>query len=243
MILKYHLSIAFTAYNSAKNLNMQFKRIFAECDNEKFKNFLEIVISDNCSKDSTRKVVKFFIRKSRQKKNITIKYYRNKKNLGFSRNFIKLIKLVNAKYCILMNDDDYPDKGFYKEIFSNIKTRDSKTMLITPLSKYRKYYPSIFGFNKVSYIINRGSILSGIILKAKQMKKYKSYSKSLYPQTELFLDYFLKHGAEDLNMNANLKNVDTKIKLKERFNDRMQRGKDLAFFDKIKISEKFCKKQ
>ena len=44
-------------------------------------------------------------------------------------------------------------------------------------------------------------------------------------------------------MNANLKNVDTKIKLKERFNDRMQRGKDLAFFDKIKISEKFYKKQ
>ena len=37
-----------------------------------------------------------------------------------------------------MNDDDYPDKGFYKEIFSNIKTRDSKNYAHNSFVKIQK---------------------------------------------------------------------------------------------------------
>ncbi len=242
MRLENKLSICYTAFNSAQNLNKQFKRIFNECDNVKYKNFLEIVISDNCSTDNTKKIVNYFIKKSKQKKNIVIKYSRNKKNLGFSNNFIKLTKLVSTKYSLFMNDDDYPQKGFYREIFAKIQSKSSNTMLITPIANSRKYYPSFFGFNKVSYIINRGSILSGIILKSEQMKKYKFYSKNLYPQTELYLDYFLKHDFEDLEINSVLKNMDVKNIIKYKFNDRMKRGNDLAFFDKIEILEKFYKK-
>ena len=52
--------------------------------------------------------------------------------------------------------------------------------------------------NIISYIISRGSIFSGIILNTKCIK-YKSYLKTLYPQVELFLDYYINHGMKDLS--------------------------------------------
>ena len=73
-------------------------------------------------------------------------------------------------------------------------------MYIAPIHS-RKYYHSLFGKNIISYIISRGSIFSGIILNTKCIK-YKSYLKTLYPQVELFLDYYINHGMKDLSMNS-----------------------------------------
>jgi len=241
MSSKSKLSIAFTTYNSAKNLKKQFNRIFNECDNSKFKNFLEIILSDNCSTDDTIKIINFYKKKSQKKKNLVIKYFKNKKNLGFRKNFIRLTQLVDSEYTLFLNDDDCPEIGYYKEIYKKLNKYNSKKMLITPIKNSNKHYRAFFGLNKVSYIINRGSILSGIILYTSMLKKFKSYSKGLYPQIELYLGYFLKHGAEDLHVKSVIKNIDAITGSKHKFNDRMQRGKDLAFFGKIQILEKFYK--
>ena len=68
MIQKFQLTIALPVYNGEKNLKKQFNRIFNECDNSKYKNFFEIVISDNCSTDKTKKIVKYNQAKSLKKK-------------------------------------------------------------------------------------------------------------------------------------------------------------------------------
>ena len=242
---KIQLSIAIPVYNGEKNLKKQFNRIFNECDNVKFKNFLEIVISDNCSSDGTKKIVEYNKARSLKNKNLSIRYFRNNKNLGYFKNFINLVKLPNGKYVLFLSDDDLPGYGFYKKIYDFIKSKNSNTMLIAPIINSNKYYQSLFGINIVSYIINRGSILSGIILNSQISKKYKSYSKSLYPQTELYLDYYLNYGMIDLDINTKIRNIDTKKKISEKINsnDRMQRKSDFALLGKTKIIEKFYKKK
>ena len=102
-----------------------------------------------------------------------------------------------------------------------------------------KYYRALFGVNDVSYIINRGSILSGIIIRSNQFN-YKNYLKSLYPQTELYLDYYLSHGMRQIDIKPAIKNLDNQSILK-RFdaNDRMKRKSDYAILGKVEIIEKF----
>ena len=138
-------------------------------------------------------------------------------------------------------DDDLPTKGYYKELYSKIYNKNFKEMYIAPIHNSRQYYHSLFGKNIISYIISRGSIFSGIILNTKCIK-YKSYLKTLYPQVELFLDYYINHGMKDLSMNSKINNIDSK-KVHKKFDDRFQRGKDYAFLGRINILEKFFKKK
>jgi glycosyltransferase involved in cell wall biosynthesis len=65
-------------------------------------NFLEveICVSDNHSTDSTADVVKNFSR------DLKIKYFCQEKNLGFSKNFIKVVSMAIGEFVWVMGDDD-----------------------------------------------------------------------------------------------------------------------------------------
>lgn len=241
MSIKIQLTIAIPTYNGVKNLKKQFQRIFKECDKKKYKNLIEILISDNNSTDQTKKVVFAYIKKSLKNKNIIINYFKQKKNIGFFKNFIGLPKLANGKYILYLSDDDLPGISFYVQLINFLKKNNSNFMLIAPIGNSNKYYKAFYGINKVSYIVNRSSILSGIILNRKLIK-YTSYEKTLYPQTELFLDYYLKYGMKDLEIKSIIKNLDMNKDFKKFDVDRMERNYDFAFMDKINIIEKFYKK-
>ncbi len=240
MNYKIQLSIAIPVYNGARNLKKQFKRIFKAFDKKKYKNLIEILISDNNSTDQTKKVVFFYIKKSLKNKNIIINYFKQKKNIGFLKNFSGLSKLANGKYILYLNDDDLPGIGFYVQLINLLKKNYSNSMLIAPIGNSNKYYKAFFGINKISYIVNRSSIHSGIILNRKLIK-YSSFEKTLYPQTELFLDYYLKYGMKDLEIKSIIKNLDMNKDYKKYTADRMQRDYDFAMMGKIKIVEKFYK--
>jgi glycosyltransferase involved in cell wall biosynthesis len=68
---------------------------------------LEIIISDNCSSDNTKKIVT-----SLQEKDSRIRYFRNHKNLGMIGNWNKAITHVRGKYCAILMDDDLWDQNF-----------------------------------------------------------------------------------------------------------------------------------
>lgn len=59
----------------------------------------EIVVGDNYSTDDTEKIVKSF-------KDSRIKYFKNKKNLGFAGNIRKCLKRAQGKYIFTLGDDD-----------------------------------------------------------------------------------------------------------------------------------------
>jgi glycosyltransferase involved in cell wall biosynthesis len=74
--------------------------------NQNYKN-IEIIISDDNSKDGTCKIIKKFIKKN---KNSKIKFFKQKKNLGINKNFNFLFNNAKGKYIIFFGGDDFMHK-------------------------------------------------------------------------------------------------------------------------------------
>lgn len=87
-------SILLPTYNGASVLGDTLKSILSQS----FANY-EIIIQDDVSKDDTEKVILSF----RDKR---IKFYRNEKNLGYSKNLDKLAKRATGEIIYLMGQDD-----------------------------------------------------------------------------------------------------------------------------------------
>lgn len=90
------ISIAMATYNGEKYLREQIDSIL----NQTIQDF-ELIVCDDCSKDSTVQILKEY-----EKKDSRIKVFVNKKNLGFKKNFEKAISLCSGKYIALSDQDD-----------------------------------------------------------------------------------------------------------------------------------------
>ena len=75
--------------------------------NQTYKN-IELIISDDSSKDGTEKIINKFIEEN---KNLKIKFFIHKKNLNISRNFNFLFKKSKGRYIIFFGGDDIMEKN------------------------------------------------------------------------------------------------------------------------------------
>lgn len=99
---KFLLSICIPTYNGGEKLQFTLSAI-----EEAVKSFqdVEIIVSDNCSTDTTPIVLSRFL------ENVQIRIYRNEQNLGFNRNMFLLVdKYAKGKYCWIIGDDDFIDQ-------------------------------------------------------------------------------------------------------------------------------------
>ncbi|MDH4945500.1 glycosyltransferase family 2 protein [Sulfurimonas sp. C5] len=137
------ISIAMCTYNGEKYLQEQLDSIL----DQTYKN-LEIIISDDCSTDSTVQIIENY-----QNIDPRIKLYKNEKNLGFLKNFEKTIALCSGDFIALADQDDIWKQNklekFYNELDDNvliysdalIMDKDSKetgTQLVRPKSNLCK---------------------------------------------------------------------------------------------------------
>lgn len=90
------ISIAMCTYNGERFLKQQLDSICTQS----FKNF-ELIIVDDVSSDGTVDIINAYA-----KKDSRIKFYINKNNLGFKKNFEKAISLCSANYIALSDQDD-----------------------------------------------------------------------------------------------------------------------------------------
>lgn len=92
------ISICIPAYNAESFIKETLESVL----NQTYQN-IEIIITDDCSKDQTVSIINSFSDKR-------IKFYQNEKNLGVEGNWNKALKLANGKYCKMMGADDilYP---------------------------------------------------------------------------------------------------------------------------------------
>ncbi|MBI29390.1 MAG: glycosyl transferase family 2 [Pelagibacteraceae bacterium] len=89
------ISICIPTYNRPKSL---INCLNSLCLQTK-KNF-EVCISDNCSKKDIKKLIKPF------KKKLKINFNRNKKNLGFALNLLKVSTMAKGDFIWFLGDDD-----------------------------------------------------------------------------------------------------------------------------------------
>lgn len=132
MILKSEntnlLSIIVPAYNNPKYL----RKCLLSLSKQKYKKF-EIIVSDDCSpkplEETVNKVKKNFDR------NVDIKFFRQKENLGVYWNLIFCIEQCSGTYLTFMQHDDwFIDDNFYSEAIQHLD-KNSKLNVVIANSK------------------------------------------------------------------------------------------------------------
>lgn len=86
-------------YNGGKVIGETLRSVLSQ----NFKNF-ELIICDDCSGDNTAKIIKSF-------KDLRIKYFRNKNNLGYSGNMEQCRSKATGEILYLMAQDDILGQG------------------------------------------------------------------------------------------------------------------------------------
>ncbi len=102
------ISVALASYNGEKYIETQIKSIL----DQTYQNF-EIIIVDDCSTDNTVSVIKN-LNDSR------IRIFQNEKNLGFRKNFEKIIENCTGEYIAFCDQDDVWLPNHLTDLISNI---------------------------------------------------------------------------------------------------------------------------
>ena len=92
------ISIVMATYNGEKYLQQQLDSIAAQTVLPN-----ELIVGDDCSTDNTIKILENF----KNKVGFTVKIYRNKANVGYIKNFARVILEANGDYVFLCDQDDY----------------------------------------------------------------------------------------------------------------------------------------
>ncbi len=120
------LSICIPTYNRTKYLPELLDSIIKQANDE-----IEIVISDNASKDNTKEIVENY---KRRFKNIV--YFCWERNMGADRNFLKVVEIANGEYCWLMGSDDRIEDGGVDSVLKFIEINREITGLSLNVNAY-----------------------------------------------------------------------------------------------------------
>lgn len=90
------ISVAMTTYNGARYLKEQLDSILTQTEED-----FELIICDDCSSDDTIKILSEYA-----KNDSRIHFFKNEENLGFTKNFEKVISKCNGNYIALSDQDD-----------------------------------------------------------------------------------------------------------------------------------------
>ena len=108
------LSICIPTYNGASScLDLVLDAAIAVAN--KYKE-IEIIVSDNCSKDKTKELVLSY-----QSQYPALRYHRNSDNLGFNGNMLGLVKMAKGKYAWLIGDDDIINLSTFEVIYQTLR--------------------------------------------------------------------------------------------------------------------------
>jgi glycosyltransferase involved in cell wall biosynthesis len=116
------ISVGLPVYNGETYLG----RALASLINQDFENF-EIIISDNASTDATQSICSEFASKDPR-----IRYYRNPKNLGATKNYNRVFELARAPFFKWASHDDEYHPALLKKCFEVYKSSPPSTVLVFP---------------------------------------------------------------------------------------------------------------
>lgn len=135
--MKPLLSICIPTYNRAHYLESCLHSIYIQCkDNPLLQSSVEVVVSNNCSTDSTEEVVKKYRSHFEH-----YTYVCNETNVGLDMNVVSVVKNATGVYCWYLGDDDTIVNGGINHIINLLKTNqyDVVTVEAEPVTQGRDY--------------------------------------------------------------------------------------------------------
>lgn len=130
------LSICIPIYNRLPYLQKMLER-FIE-DKNLFEKQIELIISDNCSKDDLKSVADDF-----SNRGLRLNYYRQQENGGPDNNFLFCFGKATGKYCWLLGSDDIPVHGFLHYLIKTIDNNDDYGLVFLRQGKPNKWYRTV----------------------------------------------------------------------------------------------------
>lgn len=133
------IDILLATYNGEKYIKEQIDSILSQTYTE-----FNLIISDDCSKDNTRKILDQY-----EKRDNRIKVFFQEKNLGYVKNFEFLLRQVENKIYMLSDQDDVWDKEKIEKTYNYLKQTNSDLVFtdLTVVDKdLKEIYPS---FNRL----------------------------------------------------------------------------------------------
>ena len=118
------LSLCIPTYNRAGYLKECLDSIVSQFKDKNIFRRVEIIISDNNSRDQTQELVKQYRRKYPN-----IRYFKNKNNIGSVRNVIKAISYTRGDYIWFFADDDLHKEKSLQTVLRVIKTNEPEVIL------------------------------------------------------------------------------------------------------------------
>lgn len=181
------LSILIPTYNREKYLLQNLTLLSQYIKNLTLCGDVEIIISDNCSQDNTTQMVENFIRENRE---ITIRFFKQKENIGLERNSCFTLKESKAKYVMFLGDDDFLNEKYLSEVIKNLQSGNNIACIVPSIiaidingnrlaygrdiNKKTKYYT-----NKILAtfkLLGKGHQLSGVtFLREKTLSNYEDF--------------------------------------------------------------------
>ncbi len=108
------ISIALATYNGEKYLREQLESVL----NQSCKDF-ELIVCDDCSSDNTLDLLHEYAQKDSR-----IKIFQNEVNLGFKKNFEKILSLCSGEYIAFCDQDDIWHPDHLETLLNNIGDYD-----------------------------------------------------------------------------------------------------------------------
>jgi len=167
-----NLSIAIPVFNGVETIKKALDTIVNN------KN-VEIVISDNCSDDGTKEILKVY---ASNFSNIKINF--NPINIGFHNNLMKCVELCTTKYVWLLTDDDLIKDNAVAIVNNIIDNSNDEYGLIyvDNLFEYSGINKSIFGSNPNEFFeyskFRSGGMSSNII----NRRLWNNLNFKIYPK-------------------------------------------------------------
>jgi len=104
------VSVALCTYNGERFLPKQLDTILSQDYAH-----IEIIVTDDCSFDDTRHILKSYAAKDTR-----IKLYFNEENLGYTKNFEKALQLCTGRYIAFADQDDIWETGKISQLLPEI---------------------------------------------------------------------------------------------------------------------------
>jgi len=176
---KILLSFCLPSYNRPERIGNIINQIITSQSDE-----IEIIVSDdNPSSNGTRDIVKKI-------KDPRVKYFRNKKNIGFDLNILKVIERASGEFIFLQMDEDDIEMETVPWILKIIKENESITQLCGSIGDKRPFRDKSY----LKITKDKPRKFEDILLERYLANKNYSYGKIRFK----FESKFLRCGSESL---------------------------------------------
>ncbi|WP_276676116.1 glycosyltransferase [Selenomonas artemidis] len=148
------LTYGIITYNRSKYLKKSLKSVLEQVGNDEL---VEVLVSDNCSEDDTKEVVREF-----QKKYKNLRYHCNETNVGAEGNIHEALRHSKGEYVITAGDDDYLADGMLYLVIDYIRRHRDMGIIFMANRNDEPFLPPYESAGHVDYILQVGCYMTWI---------------------------------------------------------------------------------